>query len=230
MDCAAYANYALREPAEVAAACGSPAITGSGAGLLSPTDMGYAQDIGYISDNFVSFPLGNFTGQTVVGTSTNAYYAMDFDPSATTLYAINDTTDMLGTIDLATGAFTPLVSCPPGGGAGTTQTNLGDAAWVMVHEAGHYLFGLGDEYVGGGNWSISVPKNVFSTQSDCESNSVSNSLPSSQCVQIGSSGTWRNDDGQATTMEDRQLGSDWRTLSGRAMGNLLSSCVNGTCY
>jgi hypothetical protein len=49
-------------------------------------------------------------------------------------------------------------------------------------------------------------------------------------VQIGSSGTWRNDDGQATTMEDRQLGSDWRTLSGRAMGNLLSSCVNGTCY
>jgi hypothetical protein len=135
-----------------------------------------------------------------------------------------------GTAILHRNAFRDCASITLGGGAGTTQTNLGDAAWVMVHEAGHYLFGLGDEYVGGGNWSISIPKNVFSSQSDCESNSVSNSLPSSQCVQIGSSGTWRNDDGQATTMEDRQLGSDWRTLSGRAMGNLLGSCVNGACY
>ncbi len=52
-----------------------------------------------------------------MGTSTDAYYGMDFDPSATTLYALNDTTDKLGTIDLATGAFTGLVACPPGGGA-----------------------------------------------------------------------------------------------------------------
>ncbi len=83
----------------------------------APTDVGFAQDIGYISDNFVSFPLNDFTGQTVVGTNTNAYYGIDFDPAATTLFALNDTTDQLGTIDLATGAFTGLVSCPPGGGA-----------------------------------------------------------------------------------------------------------------
>jgi uncharacterized repeat protein (TIGR01451 family) len=84
---------------------------------LAPTDSGYAQDIGYVSDNFVSFALNDFSGQTVVGTNANAYYGMDFDPTATILYALNDTTDQLGTIDLTTGAFTPLVSCPPGGGA-----------------------------------------------------------------------------------------------------------------
>ena len=82
-----------------------------------PTDIGYAQDIGYVSDNFVQFTLNDFSGQTVVGTSTNPYYGMDFDPSATTLYALNDTTDELGTIDLNTAAFTAIVSCPPGGGA-----------------------------------------------------------------------------------------------------------------
>ena len=78
----------------------------------APTDMGYAQDIGYISDNFVSFELDDFSGQAVVGTTTNVYYGMDFDPSATTLYALNDTTGELGTIDLTTTAFTGLVPCP----------------------------------------------------------------------------------------------------------------------
>ncbi|MBI4916793.1 MAG: PKD domain-containing protein [Acidobacteria bacterium] len=117
-DCAAFENYPGREPEGWAEFCGQPA--GAPIGQNSPnlpTSTGFAQDIGYVSDNFVSFTLNNFTGQTVVGTSTNAYYGMDFDPMGTTLYALNDTTDMLGTIDLVTGAFTPLVSCPAGGGA-----------------------------------------------------------------------------------------------------------------
>ncbi len=113
VDCAAYENYTRFEPVEVAAACGSPALAVSGAGTFSPTDFGYAQDIGYISDNFVNFPLGNFTGQTVVGTNATPYYGMDFDPMGTTLYALNDTTDELGTIDLASGAFTGLVPAVP---------------------------------------------------------------------------------------------------------------------
>lgn len=135
-----------------------------------------------------------------------------------------------GTTILHRDAFRDCASISLGGGAGTTQTNLGDAAWVMLHEAGHFLFGLGDEYVGGGNSSISTPRNVYSSTATCESNSTANSLPSSQCVQIGTTGTWRNDDGQATTMEDRVLTSDWRTLSGKAMGNRLSACLNGACY
>ncbi|MFY0563806.1 hypothetical protein ACN28E_08165 [Archangium lansingense] len=127
-------------------------------------------------------------------------------------------------------AFRDCASLSLGGGAGSAQTNLGDASWVLLHESGHFLFGLGDEYVGGGNTSVSSPRNVVGSQADCQSASSSNSLPSSQCVQIGTSGTWRNDDGQATTMEDRVPTSDWRTLSGSALNNRINACVNGACY
>lgn len=135
-----------------------------------------------------------------------------------------------GTAILHRNDFRDCASISLGGGAGTTQTNLGDATWVLVHESGHFLFGLGDEYDGGGNASVSTPKNVFGDQATCQSNSTSNGLSSAQCAQIGMTGTWRNDDGQATTMEDRTLGSDWRTLSGRAMSNMVTSCAGGSCY
>lgn len=135
-----------------------------------------------------------------------------------------------GTAILHRDAFRDCASISLGGGAGTAQTNLADAAWVLLHESGHFLFGLGDEYVGGGNASISAPLNVYASQASCQSNATSNSLSAAQCVQIGASGTWRNDDGLSTTMEDRTLASDWRTFSSKALGNHLSRCLNGACY
>ncbi|CAG0936882.1 hypothetical protein TFLX_05778 [Thermoflexales bacterium] len=126
-DCAAYENYAGREPIGYTQFCATKApapSNNSSQAPYAPTDIGYAQDIGYISDNFVQFTLNNFSGQTVMGTSTNAYYGMDFDPSATTLYALNDTTDQLGTINLATGAFASLVSCPAPGGESWTGLSI----------------------------------------------------------------------------------------------------------
>jgi hypothetical protein len=55
--------------------------------------------------------------------------------------------------------------------------------------------------------------------------------PRPVCVQIGTSGRWRNDDGQPSTIEDRQLDSDWRTLLGRAVNNRLTACIsNGQCH
>jgi hypothetical protein len=135
-----------------------------------------------------------------------------------------------GTAILHRNAFRDCASISLGGGAGTTETPLSDATWALLHEAGHYLFGLGDEYVGGGNASVSQPKNVYSSKATCESNSTANGLPATQCVQIGMTGTWRNDDGQLTTMEDRNLASDWRTLSGKAMSNMVTKCTSGSCY
>jgi hypothetical protein len=116
------------------------------------------------------------------------------------------------------------------GGSGSTQTTLGDAAWVFTHESGHFLHGLGDEYVGGGNASISDPANIYGSQSACQTAATSLSINTSFCVQIGTTGMWRMDDGNATTMEDRTLSSDWRTASGIAVNRRIGKCISGACY
>jgi hypothetical protein len=116
------------------------------------------------------------------------------------------------------------------GGAGTTQTTLGDAAWVFTHESGHFLQGLGDEYVGGGNASVSDPDNIYGSKASCETAATTLSISQSFCAQIGTTGKWRMDDGNATTMEDRVLASDWRTASGIAIGRRVSKCTSGACY
>jgi hypothetical protein len=116
------------------------------------------------------------------------------------------------------------------GGGGTTQTTLGDAAWVFTHESGHFLHGLGDEYVGGGNASVSDPANIYSSEASCKTAASNLSINQSFCAQIGTTGTWRMDDGNATTMEDRVLGSDWRTASGIAVNRRTGKCMSSTCY
>lgn len=116
------------------------------------------------------------------------------------------------------------------GGSGSTQTTLTDAAWTFTHESGHYLHGLGDEYVGGGNASVSDPDNIYASQATCQSNASALSINSGFCAQIGSTGKWRLDDGNDTTMEDRVPGSDWRTASGVAIGRRVSKCASGSCY
>lgn len=117
-----------------------------------------------------------------------------------------------------------------GGGAGTVESTQSNVLQLLVHESGHFLFGLGDEYSGGGNSAVSLPKNVLGSQSSCQSTSTANSLPSGQCVQIGTTGTWRNDDGQISMMASSSLDSDFRTLSLRAVSNMVSACSGGSCY
>ena len=107
--CPQYENYAGREPDGWAEFCGAPAPTPSGLVSRAPADTAYALDVRY--DRFVQFTLNDFPGQTLVGTQPDPMYGMDFDPTATTLYALNDTTGELGTINLTTGAFTAIVAC-----------------------------------------------------------------------------------------------------------------------
>ena len=121
--CAQYENYTAVEPIGAAEFCGTPALaTLPSGGVMAPTDPGFAVEM-YNTSTLVTFPLNNFTGQTTVGSITAPYYGIDFDPSAEVLYALNDTTDQLGTFDLTTGVFTGLVPCAPGGGA-TNWTGL----------------------------------------------------------------------------------------------------------
>ncbi len=109
-ECAVYVDSPLAEPAE-AKACYDFVPESQVFNMpMSPSDIGYALEM-YNTDTLVTFPLNNFTGQTVVGALSASYYGVDFDPTATVLYALNDNTDQLGTIDLTTGAFTALVPC-----------------------------------------------------------------------------------------------------------------------
>jgi hypothetical protein len=107
-DCAQFENYAGREPEGYAQYCVQDVPQPWVSDNFDPTDTAYAQDIGFVSDNFVSHVLNDFPGQTVIGPNARPFFAMDFDETATTLYAIDNTSRELGTYNLATGAFTPI--------------------------------------------------------------------------------------------------------------------------
>lgn len=109
--CEQYENYAGAEPVGYAENCldGPPPRIHYGINsTLGPTDIAYAQDIGYISDNFVWHQLNDFPGQTVVGQQSEAIFGYDFDVTGQILYGVNDVTKQLGTIDLNNGDFTPI--------------------------------------------------------------------------------------------------------------------------
>lgn len=107
-ECAAYENYAGSEPlgyAEICMGIKPEQHVADGMPSFDPTDTAFALDIGFVSDNFVSHVLNDFPGQTVLGPNAQPIFAMDFDETATTLYAIDNTSRELGTLDLANGTF-----------------------------------------------------------------------------------------------------------------------------
>ncbi|RLE31162.1 MAG: hypothetical protein DRJ61_11680 [Acidobacteria bacterium] len=117
IDCGVYANYAGRLTPAIVEACteqsADPPINNSD--LRGPTDLGMGVDI--YGDQLITWTLNNFPGYSVVAPSTVASFAMDFDITATTLWAMENSSLSLGTIDLATGAFTIFSPCAePGGG------------------------------------------------------------------------------------------------------------------
>ena len=119
LDCAALANSADAEPAGYAEACGPFDVDASTPTPSSPTSTGFTLDIrgdagaGRAQNTLYSFVLNNFAGQTPVAVTNPSVFALDFDPTGTTLYAIPSSTaaanpNTLGTINTATGAFTPI--------------------------------------------------------------------------------------------------------------------------
>jgi hypothetical protein len=90
------------------APAGRPAAGGP---LLAPTDTGWAWD--FFTGDLGSFPLNNFPAFNDVGSNLGELFALDFDPTATTLYALDSDTLAFGTLDLATAAFTPIGPSAP---------------------------------------------------------------------------------------------------------------------
>jgi hypothetical protein len=71
---------------------------------------------------------------------------------------------------------------------------------TLVHESGHAVFGLADEYCcDGGYWQDSPQPNVFSSLNSCQTNATTNGWPTTDCTQISSGAQtiqqWRSDNG-----------------------------------
>jgi hypothetical protein len=116
------------------------------------------------------------------------------------------------------------------GGAASIQTTLPDVAFALTHESGHFLNGMADEYPTGGLNSISDPRNTYASQADCKTAATSLSIDANDCAQIGTSGVWFMNDGNAAIMKDRLSISDWRTASGVVVAKRFSKCNAGSCY
>ncbi len=124
--CGLYENYAGAEPVGYAQHCLDldPQAIARETDAFDPNDMGFAHDIGFVSDNVVEFVLNNFPGQTPLSTSAEPLYGYDYDPSATVLYALNTNGNNLGTFDPATGTFTPIGPSTPGGSEAWTGLTI----------------------------------------------------------------------------------------------------------
>jgi len=73
-------------------------------------DQAFAHNYLTGSKQIVRFPVGNPVAMNVVGPLTDSLAGMDFDPAANVLWAINITTQSLGTVDRSSGAFTTTVA------------------------------------------------------------------------------------------------------------------------
>lgn len=118
------------------------------------------------------------------------------------------------------------------GGSGTVWTGIASPAFRFMHESGHFLHGLGDEYCcNGGYFSASNPRNIDTSKANCDATATSIGVATSLCVQIGTSGRWRITDGSADITEDGgNTAADWRDAAARVLGNRMTACSNGNCY
>ena len=99
----------------------SPAISRLGEAPVTPDNLtdtydfaldesisgkGYYYD--FFANGFYSFDLPDLSTAVLKGTFDRSVYAMDTDPSGSTVYALDNLQKQLGTIDKATGAYTPV--------------------------------------------------------------------------------------------------------------------------
>lgn len=99
------------------------------AGTASAQTNIYGMDVRL--GNFITSDTSDYVGGLVdVAPQTEAIFALDFDETATTLWGVNNDTNMAGTFDLGTGVFTPVAAS--GGLNGATGLTCGtDGTWYM---------------------------------------------------------------------------------------------------
>jgi hypothetical protein len=116
-----------------------------------------------------------------------------------------------------------------GGGAGSVQASETDPAWILVHEAAHFLLQLSDEYDDGG-YDAGLPcPNVYSSLQACQSAAPGIGAAATQCAQIGTKPVWRIVSANET-MSDRRSTSDFRDDAARCVARRIADCHDGACY
>ena len=117
------------------------------------------------------------------------------------------------------------------GGAGSISAGLANSSEIFVHESGHFLQGLGDEYCCDGGYATAGScANVFGSQASCQAAAPGHSADPADCMQIGTTGFWRNDNGNPEIMANASTNSDWEDDSGYCVSQRFANCILGSCY
>ena len=85
---------------------------------------------------------------------------------------------------------------------------------AFLHESGHAIFGLGDEYDGPTNYSIvqSPEPNIFATESECRNEQTANGRDPDECYEFTSrGGGWWGIHTGTTVMTTGNVGDAWFT-------------------
>jgi hypothetical protein len=117
------------------------------------------------------------------------------------------------------------------GGVGSISAFAPKPPWLLVHESGHFLFGLADEYGDGGQVPASDPHNVFATLTDCEAAAPFVGATKFDCRSFGwVVPTYRIRTDGPETMRSQDYTSEFRNSSAAAFMNRIGKCAAGDCY
>ena len=136
------------EPAWCAAAHRAEAAPRTaGPPVEAPTDTAWAWD--FFTGGLGPHPLNNFPAFSSVGTNFGELFALDFDPTATTLYALDSSTMQFGTLSLANAALTAIGPSAP--------TQPGQNLWsgMTIHPV------TGTIYASGIAGAVNVPYSLY---------------------------------------------------------------------
>ncbi len=150
-ECRAAGNSNQREPAWWAAACGHlipDSVRNAPPGAINTIgDPAFHVDLRATPDSFMTFALPSAnTATPIASTLSQPFFGVEHDNSTGILYAVDNATRQLGTLNKTTGVFTPLV------------TITGLAAAQNVTGLAFITFGAGPVYLTAGD---GVTTNLF---------------------------------------------------------------------
>ncbi len=148
-------------------------------------------------------------------------------PLTTAALAVTDAQAIVHKVPFAGGP-----DCSLGGPSWGTVLASPNVTVTYVHESGHFLFCMGDEYPGAERVSCSDPPNSFETSAACRQTASTYGIPTNLCVQIGNSLLWRITDGSPEIMAVTLPFSnyDWQDTNKNVFQKRMAACLLGSCW